>query len=151
MIPSFRYGTPANSKQWQAYYQFRWQQLRAPLGLALGSERDALEEQAYHRICLTEDGTILAVGRIHYETTKENLQCGRIRYMAVTAEFQGFGIGRELVRQLLTDARNRGVTDCYLHAREKACGFYQALGFKLLERVKSELDQPHFLMQIQLT
>ena len=52
--------------------------------------------------------------------------------------------------QLLADARNRGVTGCYLHAREEDCGFYQAIGFELKESIQSELDHPHFLMQIRL-
>ena len=52
--------------------------------------------------------------------------------------------------QLVADARKRGVADCYLHAREEACGFYQALGFELKEGIQSELDHPHFLMQMRL-
>jgi ribosomal protein S18 acetylase RimI-like enzyme len=149
-MPSFHYGTPVTNEQWQAYYQFRWQQLRSPFGLALGSERDALEDQAYHRICLTEDNNIIGIGRIHYETINAQQLSARIRYMAVATEFQGLGIGRELVMQLLADARNRGVTGCYLHAREEAYGFYQAIGFELKESIQSELDHPHFLMQIRL-
>lgn len=149
-MPSFHYDTPTSSEQWQAYYQFRWQQLRAPFGLVPGTERDAFEDQAYHRICLTEDNSIIAIGRIHYETTKAQRLRARIRYMAVAADFQGLGIGRELVTQLLSNARDRAAADCYLHAREEACGFYQAIGFKLGASIQSELDHPHFLMQMSL-
>ena len=149
-MPSFHYDSPATDEQWQAYYQFRWQQLRRPFGLVLGTERDALEDQAYHRICLTEDNSIIGIGRIHYETIKAQQLSARIRYMAVVAEFQGLGIGRKLVTQLVADACKRGVADCYLHAREEACGFYQALGFELKEGIQSELDHPHFLMQLRL-
>lgn len=41
----FQVSTPQSSEDWQAYYQLRWQVLRAPWGEPRGSEQDDLEQK----------------------------------------------------------------------------------------------------------
>lgn len=45
----FQVSTPQSSEDWQAYYQLRWQVLRAPWGEPRGSEQDDMEQDSEHR------------------------------------------------------------------------------------------------------
>lgn len=56
-----------------------------------------------------------------------------IHYLLVHPDFQGRGIGRQLLRMALE--RYRGYTRVVLHAEGKASSFYSALGFFHLDAV----------------
>ena len=58
---------PKSAVEFERYYQFRWQQLRAPLNLPLGSEKDECELKAFHSMALATDNSIIGVGRIHLD------------------------------------------------------------------------------------
>ena len=77
---TWQLSAPQSEAQWQAYYNLRYQVLRAPWGQAPGSERDELEAGSFHQMVTSADGEVLAVGRLH------RLDDGRaqVRYMAVS-------------------------------------------------------------------
>ncbi|OAQ20266.1 N-acetyltransferase [Thermosulfurimonas dismutans] len=62
---------------------------------------------------------------------------GEIRSLVVSEEFQGTGIGAELVKACLSEARDLGLSRVFVLT--VAPDFFEKLGFKLIE--KSEL--PH--------
>lgn len=62
---------------------------------------------------------------------------GEIRSLVVSEEFHGTGIGAELVKACLSEARDLGLSRVFVLT--VAPGFFEKLGFKLIE--KSEL--PH--------
>ena len=53
----YRVITPQTAAELDAYYQLRWELLRKPFNLPVGSERDEYDSVAIHRLMLTEDGT----------------------------------------------------------------------------------------------
>ena len=74
----------------------------------------------------------------------------RIRYMAVDQYVQGKGIGKAILQRLLEFAKKQHAKRCWLRAREPACDFYRMQGFTNQGVITSELDIPHFRMEINL-
>lgn len=134
---------PENKAAFKRYYQFRWQQLRAPWHQPQGSEQDELEAQSIHRLVENSAGEIVAVGRLH----KTSQSAAQIRYMAVASDHQGRGLGRKIIDALEAEAGKHGVTQISLNAREKAVPFYQKLGYKVVERTHLLYGEiQHYLM-----
>ena len=115
---------PATEAQWQAYYQLRYQVLRAPWLQPPGSERDELEDIAVHRMIQSTTGEALAVGRLHL------LDAGtaQVRYMAVSEQARGQGLGQLVLRALEHQALALGVKRLILNARDSAVVFYKKNG-----------------------
>ena len=80
---SISINSPHSEKQWQIYYNLRWNVLRRPWGQPKGSERDELEGCAIHLLACV-NGHAAGVGRIH--SLSEDV--ARIRYMAVEEKLQ---------------------------------------------------------------
>ena len=139
--------SPKSDSDFERYYQFRWEQLRKPLNLPLGSERDPLDEQSFHCVATNDKNSILGVGSI--QPADNNAM--RIRYMAVMEELQRLGIGSAIVSKLLDHASKNHVSRCWLNARSTAVAFYQQHGFEVVGEVETELAVPHFKMQTSLT
>ena len=140
--------SPKTAVEFERYYQLRWQVLRKPWGQALGSERDGLEQESFHRMIIDENNKVLAVGRLE----KTSQFCGQIRFMAVSPKAQGQGLGKIIINALELQAKKLGITDLTLNARENAMDFYQKLGYKshgfshlLFDEIK------HFAMSKTLT
>ena len=134
---------PLSKQEFELYYQFRWQYLRAPWQQPQGSEQDQLEPQSVHRMIMTEQGQVIAVGRLH----KTDQHRAQIRYMAVADEARGEGLGRLIIEALEEQAIKEGVTEIALQAREVAKSFYTNLGYQ--EQHKTHLlydDIQHYLM-----
>ncbi|MEE2001948.1 bifunctional GNAT family N-acetyltransferase/hotdog fold thioesterase [Alkalimonas sp. MEB108] len=138
---TIRISSPQTDADWQAYFQFRWQQLRAPWQQPPGSERDELEQQSYHRMVL-DGNKLIAVGRLH--------QLGdgsaQIRYMAVDPKYQGQQLGARLVAELEQQAFALGCTEVVLNARDSAEGFYQRLGYSVQQPAPTQFGVAHYRM-----
>ena len=99
---------------------------------------------------LIEFGKIIGVGRIHFEE-KGDSKKGQIRYMAVTNSIQRKGLGSEIVLELEAIAKNEGIQEMVLNARENAIDFYLSLGYKKKEPYKSDTGIPHITMRKKLS
>jgi len=119
---------PQTEDEFTRYYELRWQVLRAPWGQPRGSERDELEDAAEHAVIFGDDGRALAVGRLHFNSSKE----AQIRYMAVDPQARGRGLGRQIVEYLEAIAIERGAARIVLNAREEVMGFYAKLGYEVV-------------------
>lgn len=126
---NWQLSAPHTEAQWLAYYQLRWQILRAPWDQPKGSEQDELEAESFHRMVCTEAGEVVAVGRLH----KVDEQTAQVRYMAVSDQWQGHGLGALVLQQLEQMALELGVQRIILNARDTAAGFYQKAGYSYLE------------------
>ncbi len=122
----YRCRAPKNQTELDAYYQLRWQVLRQPWQQPLGSEKDELESQSYHRVILDDMDNIVGVGRLH----KYKQNSAQIRYMAICKTAQGKGLGKLLLKEFENIAMQAGVSIIELNARESAIGFYQQLGYE---------------------
>jgi ribosomal protein S18 acetylase RimI-like enzyme len=75
---------------------------------------------------------------------KQNVQ---MRQLAVDEDFRKLGIGRSLVEQSETLARENGFSRIMLHARESALAFYHHLGYRRLGERFYEIELPHWEME----
>lgn len=134
---------PATQKEWQAYFELRWQILRAPWQQPRGSERDEHEDTAVHRMICDADNRMLAVGRLHYVDTCT----AQIRFMAVAESCRRQGLGSRLLESLESAARDGGRSKIILQARESSVRFYENAGYRLVaksHRLFNEIQ--HFKM-----
>lgn len=121
----FECRAPKSQQELDQYYHLRWKILRKPLNQKQGSEKDELEAQSVHRAIFDVKGNIVAVARLHFS----GMFNAQIRYMAVADNFQGKGLGQQLVLALEEFAINLGINLISLKAREQAVNFYQKLSY----------------------
>ncbi|RXF05139.1 bifunctional GNAT family N-acetyltransferase/hotdog fold thioesterase [Pseudoalteromonas sp. PS5] len=126
----FEVTSPQSSEDWQAYYQLRWQVLRAPWDQPRGSEQDDLEQEADHRYIKNNEGEVLGVARLHFN----NHQQAQVRYMAVAEGHRGHHLGSRLLHELEIIAWTQKAQELVLFARERALPFYQRHGYEVVEK-----------------
>lgn len=136
---NWQLSAPQTEAQWQAYYQLRWQVLRAPWNQPKGSEQDESESVAFHRMICNEAGEVVAVGRLH----QVDEHTAQVRYMAVSDQWQGHGLGALLLQQLEQVALEQGMQRIILNARDSAAGFYQKAGYSYSEPAKALFGIAH--------
>ena len=137
---------PLSEKEWTVYYDLRYRLLRQPWNRPLGSEKDEIEKECIHAAYFEND-KILGICRLQINNNKE----GQIRYMAVENGLQGRGIGKKIVAYVEQEARDKGLTNIVLHARENAVRFYRSCNYKII--ADSYLLYgviPHFEMRKEL-
>jgi thioesterase domain-containing protein len=144
----FECRTPKNQQEFDQYYFLRWKILRKPLQQALGSEKDELESQGIHRAIFDNLGNVIAVARLHYTESFE----AQIRYMAVSEDYQGRGLGLQLILALEQYAIKCGIKKITLKSREIAVNFYEKQGYLNLGFSHLLHHQiRHFLMEKELS
>lgn len=134
MNPASPIQPPHTPAEWAAYYALRYAVLRQPWQQPPGSERVPADDEpgTIHALLLAETaGTpeALAVGMLQPTGSAQ----GQIRFMAVAPEAAGQGLGQRVVAYLEAQARAAGLREIVLHSREKAVGFYQKLGYTMVE------------------
>jgi len=108
-------------------------------------ELDADDARAFHALA-TLDGNPIGCGRM-LEHGEDEVKIGR---MAVLAEYRGTGVGREILRFLMSRARKRGMRKAILHAQLSAEGFYLREGFTPVGGVFDEAGIAHRKMERDL-
>ena len=103
-------------------------------------EWDDYDESSIHYLA-TIDNRVVAVARL-----KPDGQLGR---MAVLAKFRHQGIGSSLLRFILLDIQDKGLSNIYLHAQVSAISFYQKHGFKENGLVFYEANIAHRKMLLE--
>jgi N-acetylglutamate synthase-like GNAT family acetyltransferase len=116
--------SPISQDEWESYYRLRFKILRAPWNQPLGSEVLADESEAIHAMVL-EDDQIIGVARMH----KSGENQGQVRCVAVAAEAQGKGVGKAIMSHLEGRAKEMGMQEIVLEARENAVPFYKSMGY----------------------
>lgn len=120
--------SPFTEQEWADYFDLRWRILRAPWQQPPGSERDELEDAAYHLMVVDDNSKIVATGRLH--RIDEN--SAQIRYMAVIPEFQRCGIGSQVLEHLEARARDWLCPEIVLNARSSCLEFYAKHGYRII-------------------
>ena len=78
----------------------------------------------------------------------------QFRFMAVDASHQGHGLGRALMTRLLAELRGRGADVAWANGRDTAQGFYEAMGFTIVEgsaHLSPETGLPHHRIYVAVT
>lgn len=122
----FKLITPKTDNQINKYYQFRWQLLREPWRMPIGSERDEYDEMSHHRMIVDGRGRPMAIGRLYITPDND----GQIRYMAVKNNRRSKGMGSLVLVALESLARQEGAKRLVCNAREDAIAFYEKNGFE---------------------
>ena len=116
--------SPMSQDEWESYYRLRFTILRAPWNQPLGSEVLADESEAIHAMVI-EDDQIIGVARMH----KSGENQGQVRCVAVAVEAQGKGVGKAIMLHLEGKAKEMGMQEIVLEARENAVPFYKSMGY----------------------
>jgi len=125
---TYFFQSPKSDQEWHDYYSLRWKMLRQPWQQPRGSEQDELEADAFHLMAQDVSGHIVGVGRLHRNSVSQ----AQVRYMAVLPEYQGKGIGRQLLMHLEQQARNWGSLEIILNARTTYLTFYLKQGYSVV-------------------
>ncbi len=122
----FKLITPKTDNQLNKYYHFRWQMLREPWRMPIGSERDEYDATSHHRMITDSRGRPIAIGRLYITPDND----GQIRYMAVKGNRRSKGMGSLLLVALESLALQEGAKRLVCSAREDAVEFYEKNGFE---------------------
>jgi len=139
--------SPETELEWDKYFNFRWKMLRKPLGMSKETLKDELEDESHHLVAVDEQKEVIGGGRLHFNNNRE----GQIRYMAVSNTIQRKGLGSAIVSELEAIAREKGIQEMVLNARENAISFYLSMGYKETGPYKSDTGIPHITMCKKLT
>ncbi len=111
-------------------------------GVPVELEWDEADEVSTHAVAYDEEGQPVATGRL--------LPDGHIGRMAVRKSARGQGIGAQVLRALLEEAKRLGYPELVLHAQTHAASFYLRHGFALRGEEFIEAGIPHRLMTLTL-
>jgi predicted GNAT family N-acyltransferase len=101
-------------------------------------EWDVMDAQCLHAVAYDEAKRPIGTGRL--------LPDGHIGRMAVLSSARGTGVGAELLRVLMEQARLRGEAGVQLNAQLTAESFYQRAGFTREGELFDEAGIPHVHM-----
>lgn len=134
-----------NSPDYPQVFDLRDEMLRKPLGMSL--KNDDLSRDYVDMIFMAKhEGKVIGCVMLHHKD-EDHLQ---LRQMAVSADWQGKGIGRLIVLEAELYAREAGYKIMVLHARKTALGFYQRLGYTVTSEEFLEVGIPHYIMQKEM-
>ena len=139
---------PNTSDEFKIYYNLRYEVLRKPWLQPKGSELDHGDETSLHRMIIDEpNGKAVAVGRLQFNSEGE----AQIRYMAVADEFQGQGLGSQIISALEDVAWEKGSRKIILQSRKNALQFYKNNGYKIVKKTHLLFGEiQHWLMKKEL-
>ncbi len=134
---------PASKEEYKRYYHLRWKLLRAPWKQPESSEIDDIEDQCFHLMAVDDKNEVIGIARLQFNSPAE----AQIRYMAVAKQYERHGIGRELIKTVERRAKESFHKYIVLDAREPAVGFYQKLGYAVIEKSYLLFDEiQHYRM-----
>ena len=128
---------PETKKDYENYFDIRWQILRRPWGCPRGSEKDDLEETSIHLMAYTENKIPVGAGRAHFNSAAQ----AQIRFMAVVPDYRNNGIGGTLLSGLERRVKIGGAKYIVLNSRETAVGFYKKHGYSTEGRAVTLFSQ----------
>lgn len=105
-------------------------------------EWDGLDAECAHVVAEHPEEGVIGTGRLH--------PTGKIGRMAVLAPWRGHGVGAAILRELLGEAKRRGLASVYLHGQVPVMGFYARFGFVAEGPEFDEAGIRHRLMRLQL-
>lgn len=121
---------PTSENEFEKYYFARWEILRKPWNQPLGSEKAEDDSKAIHGMLVDKEDCVIAVSRLHYNTTEE----AQIRYMGVLEEYRGKGYGMQLLMELEKIAIKQGIKRLMLHSRYNAIPFYKKANYVIAKK-----------------
>lgn len=135
----FKIDIPSSDEDFAEYFTFRWKMLREPWNHPMGSEKDEYEQVSQHRMVRDGKGNIIAVGRVHMNSSDE----AQVRHVAVDKHYQGKGLGKLLLGSLEAVARSEGAVRVVTNSTKLSLAFFQSAGFEIDASINNEFgEQP---------
>jgi predicted GNAT family N-acyltransferase len=135
-----------NSKEYWDTVHLRELVLRLPLGMRFSAEELELENDTYHIAAYDENKKIVgAVMLVPLSSTKL-----KMRQVVITEDWQGRGIGKELIEFAETFARSKGYEIIEANARQTALGFYEKLDYHKQGKEFMEVGIAHMKVEKKL-
>lgn len=110
--------------------QLRYQLLRQPWDQPIDTATDSIEMDCVNAYIEDDNGKVIACGRLQENENK----IGQIRFMAVSNDQQGKGLGKLIVNFLESEASMLDLKKIELQARENAVDFYKGCGYSVKEK-----------------
>ena len=133
-----------NSPEYEQMVELRSKILRIPLGLSFTEEQLATERDDIRLGAFDEKNNLLKACCILSKVDDSTI---KLRQMAVLDEFQGKGIGRQLIAFAEKVARDADFKRIIMNARKSVEGFYGKLGYTIVGSEFIEVSIPHYKME----
>ena len=127
---NFLIKSPKTKKDFNLYYNLRWEILRKPYDQKKGSEKDANELVSHHLMAYLPNNKVIGVGRINEDKNKK----AQIRFMAVHSKYRNNNVGEKILKELEKYAYKNSIEYIYLNARDSAVKFYLKNGYKIIKK-----------------
>ena len=135
--------SPITPKEWDDYYNLRFEILRKPLDQPKGSERNEGDLTGNH-FAIYENTLLKAIGRL--DTVDKTTS--QVRFFCTAISSQGKGYGKILMEFMEDFSQQQGNNKMILQARENAVDFYSKLGYKVLNKSHLLYNKvQHYLME----
>ena len=108
-------------------------------GVPANMEWDEHDQDAQHLLALNRNCEPIGTARL--------LKSGQIGRIAVLKHYRNRGIGKALLQNIVSLARENGFSSVFLHAQTPVVPFYRNLGFRLEGRPFVEAYIEHYLMR----
>lgn len=119
---------PENQAEWEAYFDLRYQVLRAPLNQPRGSEKHEGDASGIH-FAIFEHDVIVAIARLDYPEE----EIAQVRFVAVATDLHGRGLGKKIMLAVEERCKTDHKQKLILHARDYAVDFYRKMNYSLVE------------------
>ena len=136
----------SSSPKYGQVWELREEVLRKPIGLSLKNEDLGWDNDD---VMFIAEHNEKVIGCLMLHDIGNNVM--KLRQMAVYNNWQGKGVGKELVQAAEQFCFQNGYNKIALHARKEALGFYQTLGYSIYGDEFTEVGIPHFAMEKQLS
>ncbi len=131
---------------YQKERELRNKVLLSPIGIPdFGWEMN--DSKSWHFVALDKNKVIGCVLLLPLDDKKTK---GQLIQMAVKDSWQGKGIGKLLVKSLLTFALTNGLKEVEIHSRTEVTSFYEPLGFQIIGDEFEEVGVKHRFMTLKL-
>ncbi len=132
----------SSAPEYKEVWQLREDVLRKPLGMSLVNEDLSMDAEDDIYIAIS-DGKVIGCLMLHSISNTVM----KFRQMAVSADWQGKGVGRKLMTKAEEDIKAKGYTTIMLHARQIVADFYLALDYDITSSAFTEVGIPHVIMK----
>ncbi|MDN3642349.1 GNAT family N-acetyltransferase [Lutimonas halocynthiae] len=105
------------------------------------------DSKSWHFVAI-DDAKV--IGCVLLVPLDENVQIGQLIQMAVDHHWQGKGVGKKLVKDLVAFAKTKEFTEIVIHSRAEVTSFYEALGFKTFGDEFEEVGVVHRHLRMSL-
>ncbi len=102
---------------------------------------------SWHFVALSDSKI---VGCVLLVPLDEEFKKGQLIQMAIETDWQGKGLGKQLVQNLLQFSKNKGFNEIIIHSRADVTSFYEALGFSVYGEAFEEVGVQHQHLSMRL-